>query len=142
MKNKTLAGVYIALAAMFLVACGTTEKSKPLSLLSVDYRLIETRYCGKTERDAKVAAAFRRQNPCPATGLTIGSCPDWQIDHVIPIDAGGCNAVSNMQWLPVWLKTCAGHCKDRFERKIYCKPVTDGGTGCTNSVIQPTKGHQ
>lgn len=62
------------------------------------------------------------------TGLTTGACPDWQVDHVIPRDNGGCDVVSNMQWLPVWLKTCAGHCKDRFERKIYCKPVEVGMT--------------
>jgi hypothetical protein len=139
MINKLKAYIFIVLIAMFLVACSSAPVVQPLALLSVDSRLIETRYCGKTERDAKVAAAFRRQNPCPATGLTTGACPDWQVDHVKPIDNGGCDSVSNMQWLPTWLKTCAGHCKDRWERKINCRPISEGGTGCTNSVIQPPK---
>lgn len=106
-------------------------------VVMADSRLIETRYCGKTERDAKVVAAFRRIHACPSTGLKTGACPDWQVDHVIPRDNGGCHAVSNLQWLPVWLKTCAVHCKDRWERSIYCKPVEDGGTGCTNKVVMP-----
>ena len=128
---------YLLIVLMALTGC-TSQVATPNALLStVDYRLLETRYCGKTERDAKVVAAFRRIHACPATGLTTGACPDWQVDHVIPRDNGGCDVVSNMQWLPVWLKTCAGHCKDRFERKIYCKPVKEGGTGCVNSIIEP-----
>lgn len=153
MINKRIAGIFIVLLAIFLVACksikpdipaqppehhtGTGLKMPQSLLTAVAPALVETRYCGKTERDAKVVAAFRRIHPCPATGLTTGACPYWQIDHVIPIDNGGCDSVNNMQWLPVWLKTCAAHCKDRFERKIYCKPLAEGGTGCENSVIQP-----
>lgn len=130
---------YLLIVLMALTGCAS-QLATPNALLStVDYRLVETRYCGKTERDAKVVAAFRRIHACPATGLTTGACPDWQVDHVIPRDNGGCDVVSNMQWLPVWLKTCAGHCKDRFERKIYCKPVEEGGTGCVNSIIEPLK---
>lgn len=124
---------------LWITSCGSLQPT-PVGLMAaaqIDARLIETRYCGKTDRDPKVAAAFKRQHACPVTGLTTGACPDWQIDHVIPIDVGGCDSVSNMQWLPVRLKTCAGHCKDRWERKIYCKPLVEGGTGCVNSIIQP-----
>ena len=127
---------FVLVLALFLSACVT--RPAPQSLLGdVDVRLLETRYCGKTERSAKVVAAFRRIHACPSTGLHTGACPDWQVDHVIPIDNGGCDDVVNMHWLPKWLKTCAGHCKDRWERKIYCQPIEKGGTGCVNSVITP-----
>lgn len=126
------------LAIILIALSGCVAQLTPQSLLAnVDVRLIETRYCGEAVRDAKVVAAFRRIHACPATGLHTGVCLDWQVDHVIPIVNGGCDVVSNMQWLPVWLKTCAGHCKDRWERKIYCKSVEDGGSGCVNSIIQP-----
>lgn len=153
MKIKHLAGVFIALAAMFLVACGgvplVSEPATAQGLMTVnkviDPTLIETRYCGAPKRDTKgaiirradVVTAFRADNVCPATGLTTGKCTDWQVDHVKPLDNGGCDAVWNMQWLPIWLKTCAGYCKDRWERKINCRPVSEGGTGCVNSVIAP-----
>ena len=94
-------------------------------------RLDEQRYCGDPARDADgrikrssaVLTAFRHSHPCPVTGLPSGSCPDWQIDHVIPLACGGCDAVSNLQWLPVGLKTAPVIGKDRFERKIYCTPM-------------------
>lgn len=127
---------YLLIVLMALTGCASQVATPNALLSSVDYRFLETRYCGKTERDAKVAAAFRRIHACPATGLTTGACPDWQIDHVIPLDVGGCDSVINMQWLPTWLKTCAGHCKDRWERLINCKPVEQGGTGCVNSIIK------
>jgi len=85
--------------------------------------LVETRYVtqvqrysnGHIKRSRAVIRAFKRIHPCPAT-----PCKGWQIDHVIPLACGGRDAVSNMQWLPVEIKTCAGtKCKDRFERKIY-----------------------
>ena len=90
--------------------------------------LAETRICGAPARDARgeirrssaVITAFRRVHPCPSTGLTTGACPGWAIDHQIPLAVGGCDAVSNMGWLPLQLKACAGTvCKDRWERKVY-----------------------
>jgi hypothetical protein len=121
---------------------------EPQSLFSakaIDPALVETRYCGAPKRDAKgniirsakVTAAFRADNVCPDTNMTTGRCDNWQIDHVKPLHNGGCDTVSNMQWLPVWLKTCAGYCKDRWELKINCRPVAEGGTGCVNSIISP-----
>jgi hypothetical protein len=90
----------------------------------------ELRYCGEPKRDAsgdiyrssRVRSAFQRIHPCPSTGLRIGPCAGWQVDHVIPLGCGGCDAVSNMQWLPESIKTAKGG-KDGFERKIYGDPV-------------------
>lgn len=91
--------------------------------------LTEQRYCGPPKRSASgeiirradVLAAFKRAHPCPSTGRTTGACLGWSMDHVIPLACGGCDAVSNLQWLPLSIKICADpHCKDRFERKIYC----------------------
>lgn len=99
----------------------------------------ETRYCGVPRRDASgdiyrssaVRSAFLRAHPCPVTGVSTGPCPGWQVDHVIPLACGGCDAVSNMQWLPTSLKVAAYIGKDRFERKIY------GGVVDTASCTAP-----
>lgn len=98
--------------------------------------LDETRYCGpEIRRDADgsiarrtdVLRAFRDLYPCPATGQTRGACPGWNIDHPIPLACGGCDAVSNLQWLPVEIKRCGSDkCKDRWERTVYCKPNPEG----------------
>jgi hypothetical protein len=42
--------------------------------------------------------AFKKQNPCPATGKTFGSCPGYVVDHIIPLKRGGPDSPSNMQW--------------------------------------------
>lgn len=95
-------------------------------------QLEEQRYCGEPARDAAgsikrsaaMLAVFKKQHPCPVTGLTYGACPGWSVDHVIPLACGGCDSVSNAQWLPAAIKSCAGTiCKDRFERLIYCHPM-------------------
>lgn len=46
-------------------------------------------------------AAFVRHNPCPATHLRRGSCPGWEVDHVVALCAGGADSRANMQWLTV-----------------------------------------
>ena len=98
--------------------------------LYADDALQETRYCGTVTRDAlgritrraDVLAAFKNFHPCPTSGATHGACPGWDIDHVIPRACGGCDAVSNLQWLPDDLKSAPVVGKDRFERYIYCRP--------------------
>lgn len=50
-------------------------------------------------RSRAAVAAFRRSNPCPATGRTAGACPGWEVDHVVPLACGGPDTVANMQWL-------------------------------------------
>lgn len=93
--------------------------------------LDETRYCtttptrdadGSISRRADVLRAFRDLYPCPITGQKHGACPGWNIDHVIPLAVGGCDAVPNLQWLPTAIKRCAGlDCKDRWERRVYLR---------------------
>jgi hypothetical protein len=111
----------------------------PLSALAVPtsdhplpYPLEETRYCGEParhhgggiKRSTAVITAFKKQHPCPVTGLPAGTCSGWSVDHVIPLAVGGCDSVSNLQWLPNEIKSCAGvFCKDRWERKIYADPI-------------------
>jgi len=42
---------------------------------------------------------FKREHPCPATGLrSSGACGGYVIDHVVPLACGGADAPSNMQW--------------------------------------------
>lgn len=94
-----------------------------------DTHTSEIRCCVEIERDKRgdilrnwsVKNEFRKRWPCPTGASQYAACEGWQIDHVIPLACGGIDAVWNMQWLPVEIKTCAGElCKDRFERKIYC----------------------
>jgi 5-methylcytosine-specific restriction endonuclease McrA len=112
-----------ALAVLVLTAMTAT-------ISAVASPLDETRYCGPPARTAQgdilrradVRAAFKRAHPCPSTGQTTGACPGWAIDHVIPLACGGCDSVSNMQWLPDAIKSAAGSApKDRWERQVYCR---------------------
>lgn len=97
-----------------------------------DNALEETRCCiaptktatGENFRRTDVLRAFQKIHPCPSNGNTVGACPNWAKDHVIPLQCGGIDAVSNLQWLPNQIKTASGiYAKDRFERKIYCTPM-------------------
>lgn len=94
--------------------------------------LLEQRYCGPPARNADgsirrradVLAAFQRMHACPSTGKPTGACPGWAKDHVIPLVCGGCDAVSNLAWMPVAAKAASGVLpKDRWERRIYCEPL-------------------
>jgi hypothetical protein len=96
--------------------------------------LTELRYCaaapvreadGTIKRSSSVLSAFRKAHPCPVTGKSTGACPGWAIDHVIPLICGGCDAVSNLQWLPNGIKSAAGTLpKDRWEQPTYCAAGT------------------
>ena len=107
--------------------------------------LIETRYCGAPKRNAAgviirradVRAAFQRQHPCPSTGLTTGACPGWQKNHDRSLACGGCDAVSNLSWIPTDIKTCSGaHCVDRFERRINAtSPPQPDTAACVNVIV-------
>jgi 5-methylcytosine-specific restriction endonuclease McrA len=61
-------------------AHGTAKKPKPL-------------------RNPKAVASFRKLKPCPSTRKTQGACPGYEIDHIVPLAAGGADAPHNMQWL-------------------------------------------
>ncbi len=50
-------------------------------------------------RSREQVRAFRADNPCPATGRRSGACPGWQVDHNVPLCAGGLDKPENMHWL-------------------------------------------
>lgn len=84
---------------------------------------------GTIARSASARAAFRRMWACPSTGLHVGACPDWEIDHDRPLDTGGCDAPHNMGWMHKEIKRCSRekpNNKDCWERKVYA-PVNRGG---------------
>lgn len=56
---------------------------------------------GRSKRSAAEVIAFKQHNPCPATGLTYGRCPGWEVDHPDPLCSGGRDHRDNMQWLKV-----------------------------------------
>ena len=67
---------------------------------------------GRIKRSRSAKAAFERQLPCPTTGRTSGRCPGYVVDHVKPLECGGADAPSNMQWQT----TSEAKAKDRTER--------------------------
>ena len=69
---------------------------------------------GKIKRSKAAKAAFERRSPCPSTGKTSGRCPGYVVDHVNPLECGGADDPSNMQWQTI----ADGKAKDRTER--YC----------------------
>lgn len=75
-------------------------------------------------RDPAQVRAFRATHACPATGkLGMGACPNFVVDHSLPLCAGGVDAPSNMQWQTV----ADAKAKDVQERALcarlkVCKP--------------------
>jgi hypothetical protein len=53
---------------------------------------------GKIKRSKSARNAFMRQQPCPSTGKTSGTCPGYVVDHVKPLECGGADSPGNMQW--------------------------------------------
>ncbi len=53
----------------------------------------------KPKRSRAVRSSFHRSNPCPSTGRNRGSCPGYEVDHIVPLACGGSDSVGNMQWL-------------------------------------------
>lgn len=111
--------------------------------------LIDTRYCGSPTRNIDgtiirsrmVVRKFQALHPCPSTGKTAGACPGWAINHTIPLACGGCDAVSNMDWMPNEIKNCAEPwCRDRWERKVYANnPPFSDTDNCVNTVVKWSK---
>lgn len=104
-----------------LLLCAAIVTTQPL----------DPRYCGpplrlssgKIYRNPDVIVQFRRAHPCPSTGRRSGPCPGWAVDHVIPLASCGCDAMLNLQWLPVATKSARGAlAKDRWERRVYRCP--------------------
>ena len=67
---------------------------------------------GRIKRSEAAKDAFKRQQPCPSTGRRSGACPGYVIDHVKPLECGGADDPSNMQWQTV----ADGKAKDKTER--------------------------
>ena len=91
----------------------------------------DPRYCGEPARDENgriirnhdMLREFMKVFPCPSNLSTeYGACPGWALDHTIPLAVGGCDSPINLTWLPANLKSCAGACKDRWERKYHAFP--------------------
>src|SRR3954467_1716482 len=68
---------------------------------------------GRIHRSSAARNDFRRENPCPSTGHTRGSCPGFVIDHVKPLFCGGADSPRNMQWQTL----TDARKKDRWERR-------------------------
>jgi hypothetical protein len=67
--------------------------------------------CPEVRRSSAVRRAFQQQQPCPSTGRTSGACPNWVVDHLYPLCAGGADSVENMLWSP----TAEARLKDQWE---------------------------
>lgn len=106
----------------------------------------DPRYCGEPERytngqikrSRAVLRHFVAVHPCPSNGLPDVGCPNWAIDHVIPLASGGCDEIGNLQWLPDAIKSCAVICKDRFERTINAIPRRQFHPATTTTSSSPS----
>jgi hypothetical protein len=67
---------------------------------------------GRIKRSRAAKDAFERENPCPSTGKTNGPCPGHVVDHVQPLECGGADYKTNMQWQTV----ADAKAKDKTER--------------------------
>jgi hypothetical protein len=56
---------------------------------------------GKIKRSGAAKHAFEREQPCPATGKSSGPCRGHIVDHKTPLECGGADSPSNMQWQTV-----------------------------------------
>lgn len=56
---------------------------------------------GRIKRSTAAITAFKKFNPCPATGETSRSCPGYEIDHFVALSRGGLDTPGNLQWLSV-----------------------------------------
>lgn len=68
-------------------------------------------------RDPGQVRQFRKLNACPATGLFIGPCAGYVVDHIIPLCIGGPDEPRNMQWQ----ERGASYRKDALEREVCRK---------------------
>jgi hypothetical protein len=67
---------------------------------------------GKIKRSSAAKSAFERESPCPSTGKSNGRCPGYVVDHRNPLECGGADDPTNMQWQT----TADAKAKDKTER--------------------------
>jgi hypothetical protein len=96
-------------------ASGTRYKKSYVADGYAPHATVQRDSHGRIKRSAAAKDAFKQQRPCPSTGRSSGSCPGYVIDHVKPLECGGADAPSNMQWQT----TSAAKAKDKTER--YCR---------------------
>lgn len=97
------------------------------------------RYCGPPKRnsvgtivrDSKVTYYYRKIHRCPSTGSYTGACPNYAMNHVVPLACGGCDAVYNLTWMRNDIKKL----QDGVERHIYAiEPVIADTEACTFQI--------
>jgi hypothetical protein len=84
----------------------------PISAKPAAVTTIERDGNGRIVRSEAAKNAFKRSNPCPATGARRGSCPGYVIDHIKARACGGADDPSNMQWQTI----ADSKAKDAWER--------------------------
>lgn len=150
--KKLLEHIFITLAAMFLVACGslptgqnlTAEAPTAQTLLSakvIDPALIEDRYEGSPTRDANgvitrrsdVIRAYWSQHVCPSTGLYKAPCPGWALNHVLPRACGGKDWVNNL----IAMREDVKRIVDSYERKISAAKYPFPDTAACPPLTKP-----
>jgi hypothetical protein len=70
---------------------------------------------GKIQRSPAAKYAFEKSNPCPSGGKPGSGCRGYVVDHVRPLECGGADDPSNMQWQT----NAAAKAKDKTEHS--CK---------------------
>ncbi len=56
---------------------------------------------GRMARSTAARNEFQREHPCPSTANASGRCPGYVVDHVNPLECGGADSPTNMQWQTV-----------------------------------------
>ena len=115
--NRRLPGTAVPYSHLNNGTSGTVHRYRP-GYLAEGYQFHSTvrrDRNGRIKRSAGAKHSFEREHPCPSTGKTGGGCPGYVVDHVKPLECGGADAPSNMQWQTA----SQGKAKDKTER--YCR---------------------
>lgn len=75
------------------------KQTNPPRLAALLLAVLITASSTANARSAAQVNRFRQLAPCPVTGLSKGTCPGWQVDHITPLCAGGADHPSNLQWI-------------------------------------------
>lgn len=70
---------------------------------------------GRIKRSSGAKHSFEREHPCPSTGRSSGRCPGYVVDHVRPLECGGVDVPSNMQW------QTSSQAKQKDKTEGYCR---------------------